>query len=300
MIKVSLVFVILHYMVERDTAACIDSIRQYLPDVPCALIVVDNASPDGSGDRLKAAYEADPDVTVLMTDANLGFARGNNVGIDYARAHYDFDFCIACNNDILLMEAGLYDQLKRTYDETHFAVLGPMIYTKAGTCNVNPGAVRPVDEDLVARLIARDEREMQELRHPLLKYMRRLGRKLGITRSYEVPVEVPGDYLAMHKNVELHGSFLVFSPLYFEKFDGFYSGTFMYNEERFLHYLTMREGLVTVYQPGIRVYHKEDASTDAVSGGARQKRLFYLENSIASLKILQKLLKEDASADAGD
>lgn len=48
------------------------------------VIVVDNASPDGSGRRLEEEFADRPDVRVLALDENLGFARANNLGARHA------------------------------------------------------------------------------------------------------------------------------------------------------------------------------------------------------------------------
>jgi GT2 family glycosyltransferase len=66
----------------RDlTMECLDSLR---PSASAAveLVVVDNASSDGSVAAIRERFgEA---VTLIENDANVGFARGNNVGIEYA------------------------------------------------------------------------------------------------------------------------------------------------------------------------------------------------------------------------
>ena len=48
------------------------------------VIVVDNGSTDDSVFRISGAF---PDITLLKTDKNLGFAGGNNVGVRHALAH---------------------------------------------------------------------------------------------------------------------------------------------------------------------------------------------------------------------
>lgn len=68
--------VILNWNGKNDTLACLQSLRGY-PDI----IVVDNGSHDDSVQAIKKEF---PDVQVLETGMNLGYAGGNNVGIELA------------------------------------------------------------------------------------------------------------------------------------------------------------------------------------------------------------------------
>ena len=78
-------FVILHYNVPETTRQCVASVRALKCRVIKKIVIVDNGSPDGSGRILAADYAKDPDITVILTEKNLGFAKGNNVGYQYAR-----------------------------------------------------------------------------------------------------------------------------------------------------------------------------------------------------------------------
>src|SRR5689334_11994830 len=61
------------------------------------LIAVDNASRDGSAAMV--ADLADPRVTLLRNDANLGFARAVNQGLREAARDPDADFFVLMNTD---------------------------------------------------------------------------------------------------------------------------------------------------------------------------------------------------------
>ena len=74
------VAIVLNWNGEHDTMACLDSlVLQRGADF--AILLVDNASADGSGARLHALY---PGVHYLQTGSNLGYAGGNNRGIAWA------------------------------------------------------------------------------------------------------------------------------------------------------------------------------------------------------------------------
>lgn len=72
--------VVLNWNGWQDTIACLASLQQQ--DYPgFNLLVVDNASTDGSVDQIKLAM---PSVELLQTGANLGFGGGCNVGMRHA------------------------------------------------------------------------------------------------------------------------------------------------------------------------------------------------------------------------
>ena len=91
-------FVILHYRAIDSTVMCTDSIKKL--DGENHIVIVDNASPDDTGHKLREKYLNDPDVTVLVNGENAGFARGNNLGVRWAWENLKPDFTVVLNNDV--------------------------------------------------------------------------------------------------------------------------------------------------------------------------------------------------------
>ena len=94
------VFIILHYLAEDMTKECVKYIQNHLDMNRIRIVIVDNASSNGSGARLKQFYKDNEYCDVILNDENMGFARGNNVGYTYAKEKYDPDFMIIMNNDV--------------------------------------------------------------------------------------------------------------------------------------------------------------------------------------------------------
>lgn len=65
--------------------ACLGSLYRYPPDVPFEVIVVDNASGDGSAAMVRAEF---PQVVLIANAANVGYARGNNQALARAQGEY--------------------------------------------------------------------------------------------------------------------------------------------------------------------------------------------------------------------
>lgn len=118
----TVVAVVLNWNNEPDTTACLESL--VADGLPLAQVVlVDNASADGSGDRLHARF---PEARYLQTGANLGYAGGNNAGIRQALA-MGADWVLVLNNDTVI-EPGMVRSLV-TAGESHSkaAAIAPKI-----------------------------------------------------------------------------------------------------------------------------------------------------------------------------
>lgn len=110
---------IVNYNTRNILNHCIESIYQYTSDIKFEIIVVDNASADGSSEMIKAEY---PEVILIESKENLGFGRANNLGAKYAAGTYLF----LLNSDTILLENSiriLFDFFESANDP-NLAVIG--------------------------------------------------------------------------------------------------------------------------------------------------------------------------------
>jgi GT2 family glycosyltransferase len=78
--------ILVNYKGADDTIACLDGLGTLeWPRADLEIIVVDNASNDGSVERIR---EAHPEVTVIALERNTGFAAGCNHGVRAAKGEY--------------------------------------------------------------------------------------------------------------------------------------------------------------------------------------------------------------------
>lgn len=133
---VDLSVIVVTYNSREITLACLASVlaEQGRCRVKIEVVVVDNASTDGTADALR---EAAPEARILVQPANLGFAGGNNVGLAAAAGRY----LMLLNSDTEVC-AGALDALV-AFMETH---------AEAGACGpmlLNPdGSLQPTGRDL--------------------------------------------------------------------------------------------------------------------------------------------------------
>ncbi|GHT72706.1 hypothetical protein FACS189456_1970 [Bacteroidia bacterium] len=78
--------IIVNYNTKQLTANCIDSVFHKTEGINFEVILVDNASTDGS----KEHFRNDPRIQFIESDENLGFGRANNLGAKYAKGKYLF------------------------------------------------------------------------------------------------------------------------------------------------------------------------------------------------------------------
>ena len=93
---------VISYNTRPMTLACLRSLHDETK-VPHEVIVVDNASADGSADAIAAAF---PEVRLIASATNLGFAGGNNLAAGHARGRY----ILLLNPDTVVLD-GAVDRL---------------------------------------------------------------------------------------------------------------------------------------------------------------------------------------------
>lgn len=92
------------------------------------VILVDNGSIDDSLKIFNQEYKNNNSIKILETKANLGYAGGNNFGINHALKN-KFDFLVLLNNDVLVNPNFLEELLK---ESNNYDILGPKIYFAPG------------------------------------------------------------------------------------------------------------------------------------------------------------------------
>lgn len=94
-------FIILSYNLLDYTSMCIDSIRLTVPESAREIVVVDNASEDGS----VAWLREQKDIVLVENSENAGFPKGCNIGIEAANRENDI---FLLNNDTLMVDNSLF------------------------------------------------------------------------------------------------------------------------------------------------------------------------------------------------
>lgn len=274
-------FVILHYKTLEDTKNCTDSILENVPDFP--VVIVDNGSENGTGEQLKEIYRDHKNVTIICCGKNLGFANGNNIGINCIRSTYDPNFVVVLNNDTLVRQGNFKDLINQEYACSRFAVLGPQIITRDGKNISNP----------VEYIVDTKKKAKRLLWKRRIKLALNRIHLTGILHDVGTSVKHEGRYNnnKRYENVKLHGACWILSRVFFEHYNGINESTFLFFEEDILYHETAKKGLKTIYNPKLVIYHLEDSATNSVVKSTREKNIFVLNHEIESLKVLIDMLE---------
>ena len=276
-------FVVLHYLAYEMTLQCTESLLGLTGEKH--VVIVDNASPDGSGQRLAEHFAGNPEVTVLLSPQNQGFARGNNLGYSYLREHFSCSFMVVLNNDVLIPDTAFMEKVDRIYRETPFAVLGPDILNPGTGLHQNPAHLQGFTrEELQARL----ERYRKNLSHFA---WRRLKWHIKQVFRPAAPAAEETPWREVAWNVVLHGACYVFSQDFIRMREyAFHPGTFLYFEEDILHYECLQQGLHLLYTPKVQVLHLEDVATNKAYRTTARKEKMKLQESVRSMDVLLNLM----------
>ncbi len=295
-------FVVLHYCTIEMTIQSVSAIKEKLKEANYAVVVVDNASPNDSGKELLQHYENDSRVTVLISEENLGFAKGNNVGYVYAKNQLSCDFICVMNNDVMIEQEDFMQRVVAEYLNSQFAVAGPHITLKGNMENAMYYKMAPPDvltkerNHYIKRLKQIKSRfyKLWNIWENFKTMLRIFLGKIHVMEELKFHEDMVAGSRERHENIILHGCCLIFSPKYLERFDdAFDSATFMFREEEILFLRCQKNGLLMVYNPELEVLHLEDVATNFVYKSQRKKEIFYLENQVASMQILLQKLKEE-------
>jgi GT2 family glycosyltransferase len=157
----ALAILIVSYNARADLERCLESLHTAPPQLDHEIVVVDNHSTDGSVDAARRW----PGVRVIALDANLGFARANNIGL---RATSSVNVLLL--NSDTIVPPGAIDRLVAALDgEPDVAIVGPRLVDGIGRAELSFGRMIAPLSELRQKRLARSlhvERLTRERQYP--------------------------------------------------------------------------------------------------------------------------------------
>jgi len=115
--------VVLTWNGRADTLECLQSLR-HLTYSNARILVVDNASEDGTADAVRSSF---PATELIVNNSNLRFAQGNNAGIEYSLER-GADYVLLLNNDTTVEPEFLTRLVEVAQNDRLVGIAGPKIY----------------------------------------------------------------------------------------------------------------------------------------------------------------------------
>ena len=224
--------IILNYNVRFFLEQCVLSVQKALENIDGEIIVIDNNSSDDRCEMMKQLF---PNVRLIENKENLGFPKGNNIGVAQAKGDY---ICIL-NPDTVVAEDTFSKILNTKNWQLNTGIIGCKLID--GTGNFLPESKRGVPT-------------------PWVSFTKIFG-------LYKVS-NVFGKYYAQHLTENqsgkvdiLVGAFMVMQRELYNEVGGFDEKCFMYSDDIDLSYMVMQKGKYNYYFHETAVIHYKGEST---------------------------------------
>lgn len=118
--ETKLSIIIVNYNTKILLRNCLDSIIDHATNVDYEIVVVDNASSDGSQDMIREMY---PRIKLQCNEVNVGFSRANNQGCRIGAG----DYFLFLNSDTLVRDGAILTMLTYLKNNPDAGLVGPKI-----------------------------------------------------------------------------------------------------------------------------------------------------------------------------
>ncbi|OIV43209.1 glycosyltransferase family 2 protein [Flavobacterium johnsoniae] len=251
--------IIVNYNTREITFNCIQSIFEHTQLVEFEVIVVDNASSDGSREYIKTNF---PTVKVISSKENVGFGRANNLGAKYAKG----DFLFLLNSDTILIENSIQKFISfftENEKKLNIGVLGTLLVDEKLEHNGFGNSFPTCDKE-----------------------NRKNWRKIPFLRSFLLdPIAKTYDFEKEYFEIDyVIGADMFIRKELFDKMNGFSEDFFMYYEESDLQKRISNLGYRQYVFTNTKIIHLEEVSGKVIENYSNRKRIITHQSRVVYLK----------------
>ena len=225
--------IILNYNVRYFLELCVTSVQKAIKNLDAEIIVIENNSQDDSCEMMKKYF---PSVKLIENKENLGFPKGNNIGVNQAKGEY---ICIL-NPDTVVAEDTFTKVLAFAKKQKDLGIVGVKLID--GTGNFLPESKRGTPTPFVAFT--------------------------KITGLHKIFPNTFGKYYAQHLSENetgkvdiLVGAFMLMKRELYQDIGGFDENCFMYSDDIDLSYMALKNGCSNYYFHETSIIHYKGEST---------------------------------------
>ncbi|WP_396590773.1 glycosyltransferase family 2 protein [Allomuricauda sp. R78024] len=192
------------------------------------VIVVDNASPNDNPDSIKEKY---PEVNLIKSKENLGFAGGNNLGVKKAKG----DYLLFINNDTIVPKDFIEPLVETLQEDRTIGMVSPKIKFHWDPTLIQYAGYTPMSHWTIR------------------------NNSIGYHQKDD------GDFDRAGETQSIHGAAMMVPKTVVEKVGMMTEIYFLYYEEHDWAEMVKRAGYKIYYQPKSHILHKESVSTGKFS-----------------------------------
>lgn len=256
--------VVLNYKNFHETINCVNSLLSQ-KGVLFEIVIVDNGSNNESYKEIVQQFESNKKIQVIKNEDNLGYSRGNNIGIKCLQSKGINNIFVA-NSDLIFSNPYTLKQVLEAY-EPGVGLINPII------CNPN-GQL--------------DHRVTYKKKYLYARFMKKFFEwYFGKDFSFEEHFGKEKDVITSEKKTNnsqkdryiVAGSGFLLTKDFFSMYEGLYPGTFLYYEEWATIILLHKAGLKTKVANTEPITHIGGASTpDNIRKMSKERRKICLES----------------------
>ncbi len=242
-----LLAVAINYRTPELVLNCVESLEGELDPGQDRVVVVDNASGDGSADKIEAAISArgwDRWVRLIRSQVNGGFSAGNNLGMQSA----DAEFYLLINSDAIVRRGAIASLLHAMHHRTDAGIISPRLEWPDGTPQMSCFRNRTPGSEMLAAAST----------GPLTKLMRAFNVREVAMPIPDGPIEPAWTSFAC----------VLIRRTMLEQIGPMDERYFMYLEDNDYCRRARRAGWTILHWPAARVVHLRHGLTDS----ARERR----------------------------
>jgi N-acetylglucosaminyl-diphospho-decaprenol L-rhamnosyltransferase len=140
--------IIVTYNSRDHIDGCLESLLEHVPAIDHDIVVVDNASADGTAEAIRAKWSS---VHVIDAGANLGFARANNLGMKRTFG----SLILLLNPDTIVSAGAIYRLIATLNARPDRAIVGPRLVNADGRAELSFGAMLSPLAELRQKMLVR-------------------------------------------------------------------------------------------------------------------------------------------------
>jgi GT2 family glycosyltransferase len=252
--------VIINYNTFTLTSNCIRSVIEHTKLAEYEITVVDNASSEADADIFLLEF---PQIRLIKSDKNGGFACGNNLGIEKATG----DYILLLNSDTLLQDDTISKCINVMQQRNDIGVLGCRMTYPDGGIQYSARRFRSISWELL---------DLFRFIPLLMPYRKRANRMLGKYFRHDADIEC--DWV--------NGAFFLFPKKVLEQMPGkkLDDRFFMYAEDQLWCEQIKNLGYKIIFYSGSTIVHINSGSTDLSKQLALRKKMMRHELEIMRLR----------------